>query len=249
MNANQVAAVSALAAFLTALAALFTILEMRRQRVSQLRPELVLEDSPFTLYRASTHGAQYVLALCDPSSPPVDSEDIYGRCSLKLSNVGRGVARSTSAKWSFDRMEFAARLAPVAESIGGRVWIEGDLILFESEGAVARWLVRTNQTLRFGAVEATENSKARPIRIDSAYLLLLASFYSAACDSKNMSLLSTLVAPPLTLTVSYRDVEGTEYTKQISVRAELTVLASEGFGSKEGEWFEVGHGDFVTSDA
>jgi hypothetical protein len=248
MNANQIAALSAVASMVAAFASLLAILEMRRQRSSQLRPELDLSDAPFTLYRCSSYANRLVLAICDPGSMPADSEDLRGQCSLRLSNVRRGVAKSTIVRWTFDRLDFAAKLAPFAESVHGRVWVENDVVHFESDGGVAKWAARTNESLRLGAIPATDPGLGKIVSLDAAYLLLLASYYAAACDAKNMDLLSSLASPPLELLVTYQDVEGKSYKKSIVVRAELTILASDGFGHRNGEWYEIGYGRFVAAD-
>ncbi len=243
------ALITAIVAFLTAIVTLLTVAEMRRQRKSQLRPELVLDDTPFVLYRCGTYGKELVFALCSPGDPPIDSDDIHGRCGFQLINVGRGVAKDVEASWKFDQLEFAARLAPVANAVGGRVWIEGPCILFEKDDKSTRWIARTGQTHRLGTITATEGTRGKRLSLDQAYSLLLASYFVAAAARAGQDNVLISKAPSISLEMAYSDMEGKRYTKRAAIGVELEILASDGFGSAGGEWFEVGYGSFVISDA
>lgn len=248
MTADQVAAASAIAGLVTAIAALLTILELRRQRLDQQRPELVVEDTAFTVFRTGQNDDRPLIAVEPAGSPPTDSSDWRARFPLSVANVGRGVARDVVLVWSFDALAFAERLAPFEHSIGGRVWVNGDLVEISADEEMISMMRKGFET-RLGALLPVPDGAARIVHLDVAYGRLLALYYAAVCDPRNTLSFTDWSVPPICLEMRYRDVGGRAYVKRLIANPNLEMLAPHGFGNKEGEWYSVGQGIFVVTDA
>ncbi|MHB1068389.1 MAG: hypothetical protein ACYC1W_00825 [Gemmatimonadaceae bacterium] len=243
MDANTVAAITAIAALLTGIATLLTIREMRLQRRVQFRPELIAEDVEFLAIR-SLDDARGKITLAPPYVSLRDGNPWRGAIPLRIHNVGTGVARDVSAEWSFDRPKFAAVLAPFSQLLGGELRISGDLV--ERRGSEnSGWASSGNARHRLGAIVPGQSQTGTELGVDFAYSQMLREYFA----TKDVAFDAPGELPPeLSLTLRYRDIEGRAHSKVL--RIALQPILDTDMDRDTGESVvAIGMGQLLVADA
>lgn len=243
MDANLVAAVTAIAALLTGIATFLSIREMRLQRRVQYHPELVVQDLDLRAVRRADPSSREI-AFAPIEGPLTNGDPWRGDVPISVHNVGSGVARDVEASWSFDRLAFAKLLAPFENALGGPLRVGNDLIQRGGESSM-RWFVSgPSRSERLGAIVPVSNGGGKAIVVDSAYCQLLREFYLVySLDAE-----APLVPPPLYLTLRFRDIEGRRYQKTFRFTLRLS-YSSRIHDDDTSEYHTVGLMHLLADDA
>lgn len=246
LSKDQVDQITAIATLLTAVATLFTILEMRRQRTSQYRPEIVLDDSAFKVFRSVTAAGRSMFAVTTGDAKPSDQWTLSRGCFLRCQNVGHGVARDVRLAQRVDGRAFAEKLAAHEEVIGGRIWADDRTIEFD--GKEASWMAFQGHELRLGSFAAAASASSHDFPVLLPYEQLVGLYVAAALPSQDKHENLDWDIPPLSLKLSYRDLEGRSFSKAIQVHPTLNILHGSAPGDAPPNWQEVGEGFFAIRD-
>jgi len=92
---------AAVASLVTALAALATILEMKRQRRGTYRPDFVLLRSSVYAHR---HGSGRITVSNSQDTPQLGD---FGGLAIRAANVGLGSCKHLVLEWRYDILEFS----------------------------------------------------------------------------------------------------------------------------------------------
>jgi hypothetical protein len=246
MDANQVAAITAVAALLTGLATLYSIYELRVQRRVQHRPEIVAEDVQFRALRLKGDQSPPIVTLAAFGSAAQNQADWLGHLPVGLRNIGTGAARDVTVTWSYDRHQFAELLAPYDDAIGGNVWVDGKTVELAAEGA-PRWFTTGNSQSRLGTILPMPVGQEKIIALDFGYGGLLCAFFAAASTLHGREVLEVPL-PVLSLNLSYKDIEGLTYTKSLQLQFQLVVMVRSGMEADDTH-DEIAQGYFRVVDA
>jgi hypothetical protein len=231
MDANQVAAITAIAALLTGLATLYSIYELRVKRRVQHRPEIVAEDVHFRALRLKGDHTPPIITLEAFGSAVPKQDGRRGHLPISLRNVGTGAARDVTVTWSHDSRQFAELLAPYDDAIGGRVWVDGKTVELAAEGG-PRWFTTGNSESRLGTILPMPVGQEKVVSLDFGYGGLLCAFFAAASTPDGREVLEAPL-PALSLNLSYRDIEGLRYAKSLQLQFELLVMVPSGWADDD----------------
>jgi len=219
---------SSVGGLVTAVTALLTIVEMRRQRESSYKPEIVVIP-PELRFEPSTG---FPPLLCRRKDTP-SSEPLSGvAASVDCVNVGAGAARDILASWEFDHQLAAADLSPFLSNRGFSVWLDNNntRIDFEENGQT-RTTSFTDLHATTGVpfllpAQSPETIFRVPLPPD--YLLLMRmGIYSVPGHPSNDGPQVSLPRPPLlTLYLAYTDVGGARRRRVFKLQFHFTSYSS-----------------------
>src|SRR5688572_22377540 len=142
MNANLIDSITSIATLLTAAAALFTILEMRRQRSEGYRPVIAIDDELVSLYRSLQDRRPAI--VFQRSGGFRATESSVSDVRFRVQNVGAGPALGVQARWEFDAIDFAAVVTKCDPAMGQTLSVESDFIRSEPNDG-SSWMARRIQ--------------------------------------------------------------------------------------------------------
>lgn len=231
MTQETLTLLTTIGTFLAAIATFLTVLEMGWQRRTTYKPDLIVESTGFNIYPDGTDHFGMISVDGERPAGIAGSEE-----TLKARNAGFGPAKNVTYSWDTDFQAFLESIGKVDASIVASEYQAGRLLrLFNTEN-----LEHTHNLLSQlrGKLPAVMADVAAGFYFPSAYLHLLRlslnvrakreeeliragadlrdrhMFYMGAFDGR----------PPLTLTLSCKDLGGSEHTKKFTVQPEVAML-------------------------
>lgn len=197
----------AVASLVTALAALATILEMRRQRRSMYRPDFALLQFQIDAYRGDK-GRPYVSNSSDP--PPLDGlAGLY----VPAVNVGLGSCKHLVLEWKYDVLEFARIIeqCDTDDEFGityedKRLDIKGKSNEFLSS---THFLARQDEEVIPYVVPVSVQPTPIQLRLPFAYTTLYEVWLYLALEAFRKKTSGRVLSdepPPIRLVLSYQDI-------------------------------------------
>lgn len=237
---------TALAGLITSIAALLTILELRRQRLAQYMPTLVIEDRPVRIYKQSGAAGSMTLMICPEGAEPSERHP-PSNVSLELANVGAGPALDVAATWSYDELAAAECVAAVDPKASKGLIVDPDVIHFDG-GPLYGWVADRVNRRKLGTLPVTLGGRGPRIRLPLSYLELLCIFLRARKPGDHTVL--NLPMPPLELVIDFRDRGGDQRFLRFLVALELRFYSKGGGPIPEFPgWENCGGGEFTVRAA
>lgn len=229
MDYSTISVLVDFAGLVTAAAALLAILEMKKQRESSYKPELVLLPPRYLRVEGSAGFPPFVFGT-DEEHPELLREPLLNPVLAECINVGAGAARDLRATWEFDYQQAIAKLSPLLEHHGLRIRFDhgSRRIEYEVNGELRIASFTTPQLsvsapylLPAGALESIFS-----IRLPSDFLLF---FGLGLCcipgqPMDGVSGVSVLSLPALRLRISYVDVGGSRRENEFELTLEFAML-------------------------
>lgn len=236
---DWIALISSVAALVTAAAAFLTVLEMKRQRVTLYRPDLAVPSAELFAYVGSyseignsVHCStkRYDLPGEPPTSLPV--------LELGCFNVGLGAAKDVEIYWRFDADAVVKALNRLATPHGIAVTFgEYGFTLVDGAGNVLHRGRRASSTQRLPyllPVQMQPDAQRIPLPWEYAQAVAIcASYYVEPHDEKWASIppasrpalhvfpemdgAITVVLPPVTLSLRYRDIGDNTHVREFEI--------------------------------
>lgn len=245
LNSDLIQTITGIGTLLTAVAALFTILEMRRQRFEGYRPVIAIDDENVDLYISTQK--RPIIVFQPPGQGPASSFSISG-ITFRLKNVGAGAALAVEARWAFDAIDFASVVARCDPEAGKTISVEDDFVSFDSQGNGMSWMVRkAAQEHHLGTLSASPE-KAVDAPLPLAYALFASAYFNAMLSQGSKTAFQSSL-PPLTLAVSFRDRTGSEHHTKYRVEFNLFFVATGKPVGDGREWTHIGSGMFTVRAA
>ncbi|WP_263835081.1 hypothetical protein [Salinibacter sp.] len=230
--------VSNVATLLTAVAALFTALETRRQRVTSYKPDFVIDSSGFCM-QWMEQDERIPLTFSSRGSEFDDSEGLSNgpkwQLHLDCYNVGQGAARKVEVTWDFDVVKFASEISNLGGNPPFRIWDNDGVIEIEPVGVdIGRKIHLTHQQFndRHSHVLPTSiDASPKKIPIPWAYLEVFAAYIFAidevkyAEGSEDPQVLDVDEPPPLTMEIEYLDIVGESHVQSYTVQPDIVRLS------------------------
>ena len=226
MDSNTLTMLSSLVGLVTAVAALFTILEMKRQRVSSYKPELVIIP-PVLLFEPSTG---FPPLLCRRKDLPLDQPLIP--VSVDCINIGAGAARDLLAMWEFDHQLAVAEVSPFVTYRGYSIWLEhgNTRIDFEEDGQTMMTSFTDPQVTSsmpyLLPVQAPENIFRIPLPPDYLLFMRLGIYCIPSHPSNEGARVALPNTPPLTLRLTYSDVGGARRLRVFRLQLRFSMFSA-----------------------
>jgi len=243
-----VQAVGTGAGFLTALAALFTVRQLRDQRRTQFKPDLVVDDTLFRVYASGNAPESTLPQVVVAGRMPDLNLLSRGSLFLRLRNVGIGTAKDTGITLTFDAQAFAEQIAALDPELGKSFETSKRLVLTDNDGGT--WGAVREETVRLGALAADATSPGAEVHFPFAYVRMFATCLMALRSALAPASTEDWAVPPLEITVTYRDLEDVIHRKRLLAHVELShLMGPRERREGEPEWSEIGGGGIEVRDA
>ena len=242
MSTETLTLLAAVTGALSALATFLTVWEMRRQRQSAYKPDVLVRQSEFKVFAPHPAGqARYILTtegslLLADATPWSAFVDLY--------NAGFGPARHVQIRWRFDVDRLGALLN--GQLPAGSVRIErassGFLMVQGFGGHAGHHPER--QAERHVLVIPSQETERVPL--PPVYVDLLAR-YAGALSAGSSQSPGEIELPPIELSVQYEDLENASRSVDVTIQPELLMVATQGDGPSSS--LTIAHGYFAVRDA
>jgi len=244
MSESVIQNITSIATLLTAAAALVTILEMRRQRISGYRPTIAIEDQRVNLYQPIERGSGRTIVFQPLGKLPTHETVPGSDVRFRVRNVGAGSALQVEAEWEFDAIDFAAVVAKADPEAGEGILVERGFIRFQTKDHGV-WMVRQAQTHYLGTLPSSSDAQSLDVSLPFAYALFASTLFQIVI-SKGLDAAMGIELPSLTLSVSFRDRTAVRLESRYRIAFDLEFLAEGGSSIPECPgWANIGGGVFT----
>ncbi len=212
---DWIALVSSIGTFLSSIFVLVTLFELRTQRKQSYMPELVIPDVCFN------YSNNY------PNLIKIWSTDDGNGLSLKVNNIGLGVAKNIDFEWHYDIHAMVERFYQLNNEDKGQITIDSDenrlYYIKDGEMLDGSSLDTDNRHLDF-LLPHTKGAEVYSLDLPGSYLSLSTAIFKHA-EQKEVFDLQKFEGSllPLTLTARYEDVGGSRITKRFSVEVRFFI--------------------------
>lgn len=222
----------------TAAAALLTILEMRRQRASAYKPDLLVEGANLRVLARPGDTPELARIQQSTSGPGFP----HSVC-LDLFNLGVGAAKRVSARWHFDFQALLEGLSRWRAPTEPWAELRGDRVLQFVNASGPRSTHMLEAQLRSASaflLPASSRSESHELRLPPAYLesisLALHLFSVAECKPSEGGLRLTIgpQIPPMYVDLEFLDLENGSHRAQFRIEFKLFSLSPGSASSQAG---------------
>ena len=213
-----VSAVSSFAALLTAIIVFFTLIEMKRQRQSTYKPNLMFKPVSFSLSASFTDVLQYTISSKGNES---SNDKMHARLFSEIYNIGLGSAKNLAVTWTFDYKKSIERIENEDSKLGVSISIDNDFLKIKEKNEMWINLVNDlNQNTDY-LLPTSITSEPGKVRIPTSYVHLL-SLYFIFCiynDPEIESPLELKDFPELKMIIKYQDIEEHYHIKKYRIES------------------------------
>ena len=241
MSLETLTLLTTIATFIAAFATFLTVLEMRWQRRTTYKPDLIVESSGFDIY---PDGTNHFGTIATDRKRPAQNSRTY--LSLTARNAGFGPAKNVMYSWETDFQGFLESIGRVDASVVELAEYDAGrrLRLF---GPAKRESTHNLTNQLRGRLPAIMPDVSSGVSFPSAYMQLLVlslnvraeretQLMNAGADVAGRHLFDMGAFegwPPLTLTLSCQDLGGYKHTKRFNVQPEVAMLHFDDVNSEE----------------
>lgn len=216
---DYITLISAVAALLTALATLFIVFEMRRQRLSAFQPEFAIIQSDLHVWRSKHNFFQITM---DDDEPELFNEMM--RVALKIVNVGLGAAKAIQVQWDFDILNFINTIKSYDHDDEFNIVFEDEHLSISNTEKKDLSVICSHgeqfiEKLPY-ILPATVELTPRTLALPSSYLSLLKVWTDLSCNNlaSNDSRPSFQDIPDLIVKISYKDIGKTLRKRSFKIK-------------------------------
>jgi hypothetical protein len=241
MSQETLTLLTTIGTFLAVIATFLTVLEMRWQRRTTYKPDLMVESTGFDIYPDGTD--HFGIIATDRTTRP--AENASTQLFLTARNAGFGPAKNVTYSWETDLQDFLESIGRVdASVVESAEYDAGRLLrLVDSEKRDSYYNLANQLRGRLPVIMPDVSSG---LYFPSAYLRLLMLSLNARAKRETQLQAGADVAnrhlfdmgafdgwPPLTLTLSCKDLGGYEHRRRFTVQPEVAMLHFGDVSSKE----------------
>ena len=233
----------------TAVAALFAILEMRWQRKSSYRPDLVVSGFPFRVHKPAGPTSQLEL-ITEPQTFTTNIGLAASPAHVRCVNVGVGHAKRLMFEWSFDPTRIVEAIAQLDVQRAEAIFIEENAIHFGTpELPLARASHYLRHQLRATAPSlAPGDSVGAGLAVPFVYSTLLGEYFAAVASSPRTSTKFALAIEPLQLCIQYSDIGDTIHRRRFIVVPNMVAIMSSPSSDAEPQESDIAYGYFEVGE-
>lgn len=213
---------------LTAVIALLTINEMRKQRVHSYFPDINMADFSFYVYKADFNDEIKSIYLYSFKNKKDENSKIDGFNELKIgiNNIGLGVAKNVRWKWNFDT-EYAREI--ICENENVEWGNNGDFITIDSKPLNIEWgfdIDEDNIGGNFNFILPYGNENRETEIVIPEYFINLYWLYMVnQINVKEVPKSIKNDFPKLELNVKYTDIHSNELEKTFLLELNFDMIA------------------------
>jgi len=206
---NIITSGATIGALISSLVALFTLREMRAQRVHSYKPEIAI---PEVCFNYTNEFPNYIRIWTTDDKEPL---------KLKIHNIGRGVAKNIKFEWEYDIVKMIERFYLLRTSEGHEINLDisGDRLTYTESGVIKSGggITSDNTSLDF-MLAAETNIEGHLLDLPMTYITISTSIYKYSDPRKIFNLENYNEGlEPLHLKISYEDIGGAIMTKSYDI--------------------------------
>lgn len=228
-TADWINIVIATITFITAVIALLTINEMRKQRVHSYHPDINMANFSFYVYKGDFDDEIDSIYLYSFKDRKDENEKIDGFNELKIgiNNIGFGVAKNVKWHWNFDLIQ-AQKI--ICKNKGVK-WENGeDFLTIDSKKVNIKWAFDINEdnigeSFNFILPYSNENRETE-IVIPDYFISLYWLYMVIQIGKKGPKKALEDTFPPLELNVNYTDIHSNEMEKKFLIEIHFDMIAA-----------------------
>ena len=195
--------------FGTLLVIYFTLFEMKNQRESLYKPDLILSNSKSYYMYSEKSGNNYFPSLWVNEKIDLNNKQLrnnlindpeVNRIGIPIFNIGMGTAKNIKIKWEFNKNLFNE----IKSTKYNPIWPKGANIRFQ--GSIKRKIDSTDNLIDYILPAQIVNS------LENIYLPL--DFQYEVISSLPIIIREILRVPQLNVTLSFKDMANQEYKKR-----------------------------------
>lgn len=208
---------TALTGTLASLAALWTVLEMRRQRRSAYKPDLLFKECNFSLDRP-VEGSPLIVS----TEPRESGPELRRPAGIEMYNAGLGPARHITIEWRYSVEQFVDLIGALSSSATSPITASttGDWVSIDwPTGYSSSHNLRNQGDSDILVVPAGTTFE---LRLPPAYAELVAAYLGVQAAATRTSRWETI--PGLTMIVKYRDLEDSEHSVDLLLQPEPVIV-------------------------
>lgn len=198
---------SSFGAVSAALIALFTLLELAKQRKSTYKPDLCLLKQQFNITQGLMGKLGNLPISLDWVPPDTALPDVSYRASINIVNVGFGVAKKVRAQWKFNSKTVMETVNQMAQQTFQTFYLEEESV-FLAIKSKGKNIYSTNNRMDCFKFEyllpAESQPKGHEVYLPPSYMLLV-SVYLFLCSQKKIPF-SEIKVPSIQLELTYYDI-------------------------------------------
>ena len=209
---DWIAFVSSLGTFLSSIFVLITLFELRTQRKQSYIPELIIPDVCFDY---NNEFSRYI---------DIWKMDDGNALSLKVYNVGLGVAKDVNFEWKYDVNSMIEKFYQLSNPDKGEMNIDkkNDLICCKDGSFPLRDTQHINFLLPYSNSNSNSNSADLDLSISYTYISYIIYKNTQIKEIFDLKEFDGMLCP-LNLIVKYKDIGGYDITKKFSVNIKFFV--------------------------
>lgn len=206
--------ISSVAALVTAIIVFFTLIEMKRQRQSSYKPDLICKPLRFSISANTTDNLQHVISTIDNRDK---SDQDHHSSDGEVFNIGLGSAKNLCVTWRFDYEQATELVNKLNVELGLTISIEDNILIIKDKngGTCIDLEHDLLQSIDYLLPVSIENKPA-PILIPSSYVHLI-GLYSVLRIYRDPEITLNFGLsdfPQLGMTTDFNDVGGKGYKKK-----------------------------------
>ncbi|MDG4812627.1 hypothetical protein P8629_06360 [Hydrogenovibrio sp. 3SP14C1] len=222
---------TSVAAFFSAIAALFAVYLSSKHSKASYKPELILIGSSFILENKDKFLKSDYL-----KEPKTDNEQAAQKIIyILLQNIGLGSAKEVQIKWSYSikKMVLMANQLVQDSSFKYKIELKDGCLILESENQTTStsiiWNGHQIKILDF-VVPSSIDKTPEKIFLPSSYTSLISVLLTLIINShkpQENKLADIRNIPYITIDISYLDIGNTKHKRRFSIKPNFTTISSE----------------------
>ena len=211
---------SSIGAMSAAVVALFTLVELFRQRKSSYKPDLCILQNSFVIRGSEIQGVNLAL---DWWAQRGDGVNALARPCIYLVNVGFGAAKKVYAKWIFDQEKLIKDVNQLAQKSYQSFFIEKER-LFLSLKTKSQSVYGVNAEMDTWEYEyllpLSQDESGREVPLPPSYKFLISAYLSLSVMEERF--FEDLKVPEIKLELAYTDIGRGKHSSTHKLACELT---------------------------
>lgn len=213
--------IAELVSLITAVAALLAILEMRWQRQSSYRPDLVIGSTPFNVWQGTEGLVTSTSAEYDDTPPS------YRMAAVRVVNIGFGAAKSVTVEWMVDFHTFVARIGQMNPAVAAAILVDEDFVGFEPDAGGITHFVRPQMRGRITSL--SPGDQGVELKLPPVYLALYETWAETATTiGSDHGVLEIPDPVAITLKLAYRDLGENKHSKSFTLQPAVALMRGYG---------------------
>ncbi|NLP59322.1 hypothetical protein [Lutibacter sp. B1] len=234
-TADWINIVIASVAFIAAIIALFTVNEIKKQRLHSYHPDINMADFSFYVYQGDYDEEIKTNFLYTYRERKNEGDSIGGfnQLTMDINNIGFGVAKNIKWKWDFD-FDKAEKVICENQEVWWRM--KDNILSVDSKELNVEWtydIEEDNEERSFNFILPYSNENRKTEIVVPSYFVDLYWLYMAGQLLVEKPKAIYINFPSIELSVFYTDIQSNKISKIFNIDLKFDMISGPGNKSKE----------------